>query len=87
MSERRLDPSGDPGHHEVPGSPWHPPGMPDDFRRMGLTRDTVEGAWIEFVSMLDRSRPGHVLMAWLILVTLVVLPAVFTLENVLHATR
>ena len=31
MSERRLDPSGDPGHHSVPGSPWQPPEMPDEL--------------------------------------------------------
>ena len=87
MSERRLDPSGDPGHHSAPGSPWQPPEMPDDLRRIGLTRNTEEGAWIEFVSMLDRSRPSHVLVAWLILVALVGLPAFFTVENVLHASR
>ena len=37
--------------------------------------------------MLDRSRPSHVAVAWLILVALVGLPAFFTVENVLHATR
>ena len=87
MDDRRLDPSGDPGHHEVPSAPWQPPEMPDDLRRMGLTRNTEEGAWIEFVSTLDPSRPGHVLAAWLILLVLVGLPAFFTVENVLHAAR
>ena len=87
MTDRRLDASGDPGHGPVGHHIWQPPEMPEDLRRMGLTRNTEEGAWIEFVSMLDRSRPSHVLVAWLILVALVGLPAFFTVENVLHASR
>ncbi|MFC5178512.1 hypothetical protein [Nocardioides taihuensis] len=87
MSERRLDPSGDPGHHELPSSLWTPPEMPEDLRRMGLTRNTEEGAWIELVSTLDPSRPGHVVVAWLILIVLVGMPAFFTIENVVHASR
>jgi len=83
MSDRRLDASGDPGHGPVDHDIWQPPEMPDDLRRMGLTRNTEEGAWIEFVSMLDRSKPSHVAVAWLILVTLFGLPLVITVSNLL----
>jgi hypothetical protein len=83
MSDRRLDPSGDPGHGPVDHDIWQPPEMPDDLRRMGLTRNTEEGAWIEFASMLDRSRPSHVAVAWLILLTLFGLPLLMTLSDLL----
>jgi hypothetical protein len=58
--------------------------MPDDLRRMGLTRNTEEGAWIEFASMLDRSKPSHVAIAWLILVTLFGIPLLVTVSQLLH---
>jgi hypothetical protein len=83
MSDRRLDPSGDPGHDRVAHDVWQPPEMPDDLRRMGLTRNTEEGAWIEFASMLDRSRPSHVAIAWLILLTLFGIPLLATVWNLL----
>ena len=83
MDERSLEPSGDPGHAPL-AAPWTPPEMPDDLRRLGLTRNTEEGAWIEFVSMLDRSRPSHVAVAWLLLIGLVGLPILFTVENLVH---
>ena len=63
MTERRLDPSGDPGHG-VP-SAWRPPALPEDARRMGLDRNTVEGAWLELAAGLDRHRRSHLLVAWL----------------------
>jgi hypothetical protein len=83
MSDRRLDASGDPGHDRVAHDIWQPPEMPDDLRRMGLTRNTEEGAWIEFASMLDRSRPSHVAIAWVILLTLFGIPLVATVWNLL----
>ena len=64
MSERRLDPSGDPGHDAVP-APWMPPELPEDARRMGLDRNTVEGAWLGFAVGLDPRRPSHLVLAWL----------------------
>lgn len=72
MDERRTDPSGDPGHGPVAREIWQPPTMPDELQRMGLTRNTEEGAWIEFASMLDRSRTSHLLIAWLMLAVFVV---------------
>ena len=83
MSDRRLDASGDPGHGPVAHDIWQPPEMPDDLRRMGLTRNTEEGAWIEFASMLDRSKRSHVAIAWLILLTLFGIPLLATVWNLL----
>jgi hypothetical protein len=51
---------------------------------MGLTRNTEEGAWIEFASMLDRSKPTHVAIAWLILVTLFGVPLVMSVSDLLN---
>jgi hypothetical protein len=84
MVDRRLDASGDPGHGPVDHAIWQPPEMPDDLRRMGLTRNTEEGAWIEFASMLDRSKPTHVAIAWLILVTLFGVPLVMSVSDLLN---
>ena len=84
MSDRRLDASGDPGHGPVAREIWQPPEMPDDLRRMGLTRNTEEGAWIEFASMLDRSRPSHVVIAWLILLALFGVPLLMTVWDLLR---
>jgi hypothetical protein len=83
MSDRRLDSSGDPGHGPVGGNIWQPPELPDDLRRMGLTRNTEEGAWIEFASMLDRSKPSHVAVAWLILLMLFGIPLLLTVSDLL----
>jgi hypothetical protein len=83
MSDRRLDSSGDPGHGPVAHDIWQPPELPDDLRRMGLTRNTEEGAWIEFASMLNPSKPSHVAVAWLILVTLFGIPVLMTVWNLL----
>lgn len=84
MSDRRLDASGDPGHGPVGHEIWKPPEIPDDLRRIGLTRNTEEGAWLEFVSMLDRSKPSHVAMAWLILLTLFGIPLLVTITQLLQ---
>lgn len=72
MDDRRLDSSGDPGHGPVAPQIWQPPEMPADLQRLGLTRNTEEGAWIELASMLDRARPSHLLIAWLMLAIFVV---------------
>ena len=47
-----------------PGAAWTPPRLSSDDERMGLTRNTVEGAWLEFASHLDPKRPFHVAVAW-----------------------
>jgi hypothetical protein len=81
MGDRSLEPSGDPGHAPA-NDIWAPPEMPDELRRLGLTRNTEEGAWVEFASMLDPRRPTHVAVAWLVLLTLFGIPAVVTLVGV-----
>ena len=82
MADRRLEPSGDPGHGLTSG-PWRPPVMPEDTRRIGLDRNTVEGAWVEFASLLDRRRTSHVVVAWLALAIFVV-PVLLTLVGLLQ---
>ena len=84
MSDRRLDASGDPGHGPVGHDVWRPPELPDDLRRMGLTRNTEEGAWIEFASMLDPRRRSHVAVAWLILLALFGVPLLMTVWDLLR---
>ena len=84
MSDRRLDASGDPGHGPVGHDVWTPPELPDDLRRMGLTRNTEEGAWIEFASMLDPGRRSHVVVAWLILLALFGVPLLMTVWDLLR---
>lgn len=85
MDDRRLDPSGDPGHAEVAREIWAPPELPDDLRRMGLTRNTEEGAMIELAANLDPARPSHVAMAWVLLLVLVGIPALVTLAGVVRS--
>ena len=75
MSDRRLDPSGDPGHDDASAHVWQPP-------RMGLDRNTVEGAWIEFASALDRTKPSHRMVAWVLLVLILVPVVVMALQQI-----
>ncbi|MFC6286705.1 hypothetical protein ACFP3Q_10865 [Nocardioides sp. GCM10027113] len=85
MDEREPEPwgpSGDPGHSPV-SDLWRPPTMPEDSRRMGLDRNTVEGAWLEFASVLDRRKPSHVVVAVLAL-AIFVIPVLLTLLDVLR---
>lgn len=46
-----------------------PDPRPDEARKMGLSRHTEEGAVLYFASSLDRGKPGHRMMAWILLVT------------------
>jgi hypothetical protein len=66
------------------GPPWDGPAMPADSRRIGLDRNTVEGAWIELASNLDRRKPAHLVVAILLLVVFV-LPVLTTLKFVLES--
>ena len=45
---------------------------------MGLSRHTEEGAVLNFASSLDRGKPAHRMMAWILLVTFAA-PVVYTL--------
>ena len=82
MNDRRLEPSGDPGHDEAHAA-WQPPAMPADQARLGLDRNTVEGAWVEFATLLDRRRTSHVVVAWLALAVFVV-PVLLTLLDLVR---
>lgn len=55
-----------------------PDTRPEEARRMGLSRHTEEGAVLAFASALDRAKPGHKMMAWILLVTFAA-PALYTL--------
>ncbi|WBQ04196.1 hypothetical protein [Kribbella sp. CA-293567] len=46
-----------------------PDPRPEDARRIGLSRHTEEGAVVFFASSLNRAKPGHKMMAWLLLLT------------------
>ncbi len=73
MSDQRTNrPEPDPA--------WTPPGLPEEHVRMGLTRNTVEGAWLEFASNLDPRRPFHVAVAWVAL-AIFVMPVLVTLVS------
>lgn len=45
--------------------------MPGDARRMGLDRNTEEGALVALASSLDPAKLSHRIVAWLLLVALV----------------
>lgn len=55
-----------------------PDPRPEEARRMGLSRHTEEGAVLQFASSLDRAKPGHKMMAWILLITFAA-PALYTL--------
>jgi hypothetical protein len=55
-----------------------PDTRPEEARRMGLSRHTEEGAVLQFASSLDGAKPGHRMMAWILLVTFAA-PALYTL--------
>ena len=44
---------------------------------MGLSRHTEEGAVLQFASSLDGAKPGHKMMAWILLITFAS-PALYT---------
>jgi hypothetical protein len=55
-----------------------PDQRPGEAKRMGLSRHTEEGAVLAFASSLDRAKPGHRMVAWLLLVMFSA-PALYTL--------
>ncbi|HZX06801.1 hypothetical protein [Kribbella sp.] len=55
-----------------------PDPRPDAARKMGLSRHTEEGAVLYFASSLDRGKPGHRMMAWILLITFAA-PVVYVL--------
>ncbi len=75
---------GDPGHSEsLDPHLWHTRlRMSDEHRRMGLDARTEEGALVEFASSLDARRPGHRLVAW-VLIAVFAVPALISLAHLL----
>ena len=57
-------------------------GIPADARRMGLDRNTEQGALLALTGSLDPTKRGHKAVAWLMLVA-VVGPGVFVLLSTL----
>lgn len=82
------EPSGDPGHSDVPD--WHlPRGLAnpyadEDAARMGLDRNTLEGAQLHFFSNLSPANPSHKLVAWVALFLLFGLPLLIRLSDVVR---
>ncbi|GAA0596125.1 hypothetical protein HPO96_30470 [Kribbella sandramycini] len=75
-----LDAAG-PAHFGIPAEALadeRPDRRPEEAKRMGLSRHTEEGAVLSFASSLDRAKPGHRLMAWILLVAFAA-PALYTL--------
>jgi hypothetical protein len=70
-----------PAHFGIPPEALadeRPDPRPDEAKRMGLSRHTEEGAVLYFASSLDREKPGHRMIAWVLLVTFAA-PALYTL--------
>jgi hypothetical protein len=57
------------GIHPDALSAERPDRRPEEAKRMGLSRHTEEGAVLSFASSLDRGKPAHRMMAWILLVT------------------
>ncbi|GAB3935044.1 hypothetical protein GCM10029976_044850 [Kribbella albertanoniae] len=75
-----LDPER-PAHFGIPPDALadeRPDRRPEEAKRMGLSRHTEEGAVLSFASGLDRGKPWHRMMAWILLVTFAA-PAIYTL--------
>lgn len=70
-----------PAHFGIPPDALadeRPDPRPEEAKRMGLSRHTEEGAVVYFASSLDRDKPGHRMIAWILLVTFAA-PALYTL--------
>lgn len=73
-SQSSGDPSGDPGHSDAHPDHHLQRATPQDHERMGLDRNTVEGAMVNFASTLDGKRRKHRIVAWAILFFMFGLP-------------
>lgn len=82
MEDRKPEPSGDPGHSQV-SDVWTPPRLSAEHERMGLSRNTEEGALLEFANALNPSRPAHRVVAWIALLALG-LPVLLSLLSLLR---
>jgi hypothetical protein len=69
----------DDGHDFEPVLHFHHvEALPQDAERMGLDRNTQEGAMIGMAGSLSSAKQSHRIVAWLILLSLTV-PLLFTL--------
>ena len=83
--DRGLPPSGDPGHSpHLPLPTYGRDYANDDAARMGLDRNTLEGAQLHFFSHLTPSRPSHKLVAWVVLFLMFGLPLLVQLSRLLR---
>ena len=85
MQNRWVESTGDPGHSDDARSPWEPPAMPYDARRLGLDARTEEGAWVQLASSLDSSRRLHRVTAWVLLFVIAGFPVLLRLLAWLQA--
>jgi hypothetical protein len=79
MDEELGLPSGDPGYADAP-RPWQPPRLPFQDEQLGLTRNTEEGALLEFAASLDSSKKSHIVIAWVLLVAFALPPVLVALS-------
>lgn len=83
-----LGPSGDPGHSDLAAGhlphSYASPYANEEAARMGLDRNTLEGAQLHFFSNLKPGRPSHKFVAWVALVLMFGLPLLLSLLNVLR---
>jgi hypothetical protein len=84
----RHEHSGDPGHSEV--APQHLPrayASPygnEEAARMGLDRNTLEGAQLHFFGSLQPGKRSHKLVAWVALILMFGVPLLLSALNVLR---
>ena len=74
-----------PAHFGIPPDALadeRPDPRPAEAKRMGLSRHTEEGAVLYFASSLDRGKPQHRMIAWILLITFAA-PAIYMLLIVL----
>ncbi|MEP6817430.1 MAG: hypothetical protein ABI873_17960 [Marmoricola sp.] len=77
-----LSSSGDPGHSEEFFAHGHDRVYAnDDAARMGLDRNTLEGAQLAFFSQLSPSKRSHKAVAWMALFLLVGLPLLLSISH------
>ena len=69
---RPEEPGEDPVELITPEDFLGPSGIPGDARRLGLDRNTQEGALIAFAGSLDPTRTLHRVVAWVLLLAFAV---------------
>lgn len=85
-SRKSLPPSGDPGHSPVdpPAASGPPIFGTSDAARLGLDRNSVGGAEVDFVSRLSGVKRSHRLIAGVVLFLMFGLPVLVVVINALR---